>query len=332
MVATLYVVEPGARVEKEYGTLLVVKDDEVLMRVPLARVTYVVLVGRTGVTTPALLALLKQGVRLSWVNRQGELVGQLVPPLGKNVKLRKRQYLVTDDDALRVSVVQAIVYGKVRNSLVLMKRLRRRGRARSLGRIEKVTAVLKAVRETSSIDALRGLEGIAARTYFSMLKEALPDSFSFIKRTRRPPRDPVNALLSWGYTLLYAHIWTALEVVGLDPYVGFFHGEKYGRPALALDLAEEFRAPVVDSLVLTLLNKRMITEKDFETKGGGGCYLRPRGLRVFLKAFSNRVQTTVKHKMLGRSLSYQKIFEVQARYLAKVIMGERSEYSPFEWR
>jgi len=330
--ATLYVVEPGARVEREYGTFLVAKGDEVLLRVPLARVTQIVLVGRTGITTPALLALLRRGGRLSWVNRKGELEGQLVPPLGKNIVLRKKQYRATDDKKLCVSVVRAIVYGKVHNSLVLMKRLRRRKRVNSLNRIEKVESLLKDIQGATSVDVLRGLEGIAARTYFNMVKEALPETFSFTQRTRRPPKDPINALFSWGYTLLYAHIWTALEVVGLDPYAGFFHAEKYGRPALALDLAEEFRSPVVDSLVLTLVNKRMIKPKDFQGGRDGGYYLRERGMRVFLRSFSNRVQTTVAHPHVGRSLSYQKIFEIQARQLAKVIDGRQQKYQAFRWR
>ncbi len=330
--ATLYVVEPGARVEREYGTFLVVKDDEVLLRVPLARVTQVVLIGRTGITTPALLALLRRGGRLSWVNRKGELEGQLVPPLGKNILLRKKQYLATDDNDLCTAVVRAIVYGKVRNSLVLMKRLRRRGRVASSGRIEKVESILQNVQKATSVDVLRGMEGIAARTYFSMVREALPETFSFARRTRRPPKDPINALFSLGYTLLYAHVWTALEVVGLDPYAGFFHAEKYGRPALALDLAEEFRAPVVDSLVLMLVNKRMITPKDFQPGRDGGYYLRGRGMRVFLRTFSARVQTAIAHPHIGRTLTYQKIFEVQARQLAKVIMGRQEAYRAFPWR
>ena len=193
-------------------------------------------------------------------------------------------------------------------------------------------AILSKIERTSSVDGLRGLEGAAARVYFAVLREAVPEEFAFKKRTRRPPGDPVNALLSLGYTLLYENIRTALEVVGLDPYVGFFHAQKYGRPALALDLAEEFRAPVVDSLVLTLVNKRMIQMKDFVRADNGGLYLRARGMRTFLREFTDRLQTNVRHEQVGRSLTYQKIFEVQARQVAKVVKGQEETYRAFRWR
>ncbi len=330
--ATLYVVEQGARLEREYGTIVVVKEDEMLARVPLSRLTHVVLVGRVGVTTPALLSMLRQGCHLSLVDRRGQLQGQLVAPLGRNVELRKRQYEVSGERKFCGRLVKAVVYGKVRNSLVLMKRLVRRKRVVSSGRIEQVEEILHRVEQEESVDGLRGLEGLAARTYFSLLREAVPAEFAFTKRERRPPRDPVNALLSLGYTLLYEGVRTALEVVGLDPYVGFFHAEKYGRPALALDLAEEFRAPVVDSLVLTLVNKRMIKPKDFVQGADGGLYLRKRGLRVFLREFSERLQTSVMHERVHRSLTYQKIFEVQARQLARFIKGQIDAYEAFRWR
>ena len=330
--ATLYVVEQGARLEREYGTIIVVKEDEVLMRVPLRRVSHVVLVGRVGTTTPLLHALLRQGCVLSLVNRRGQLEGQLVPPMGKNVPLRKAQYAASDDERVCASLVQAIVYGKVRNSLVLMKRWVRRKRVSPGEGIRKMEAILSKIEQTSSVDGLRGLEGAAARVYFAVLRKAVPEEFAFKKRTRRPPADPVNALLSLGYTLLYENIRTALEVVGLDPYVGFFHAQKYGRPALALDLAEEFRAPIVDSLVLTLVNKRMIQMKDFVHVDSGGLYLRPRGMRVFLREFTDRLQTSVRHEEVGRSLSYQKIFEVQARRVAKLVMGQAERYEAFRWK
>jgi CRISPR-associated protein Cas1 len=171
---------------------------------------------------------------------------------------------------------------------------------------------------------------------------------SFEKRARRPPPDPVNSLLGLGYTLLTEAMMTALEVVGLDPYIGFFHADKYGRPALALDLIEEFRAPVVDSLVLTLVNKRMLGPEDFEAAGDGdaelptfpkvgnsgtaGVYLNQHGRRIFFREFADRLESETLHPLAGRRLSYRKIFEVQVRQAAKVISGEAEAYRAFVWR
>jgi CRISPR-associated protein Cas1 len=146
---------------------------------------------------------------------------------------------------------------------------------------------------------------------------------------RRPPGDPVNAMLSLGYTLLGHNMMTALEVVGLDPYDGFFHADKYGRPALALDLVEEFRSVIVNSVVLTVVNKRMLTPDDFRPGRKGGVILRRSGLREFLSQYTARLQTEVIHPLAGRRLTYQKCFEVQARLMRKVIEGQAEAYSPF---
>ena len=175
---------------------------------------------------------------------------------------------------------------------------------------------------------LRGLEGVGSKAYFAVLRAGLrwEGEQTFVKRNRRPPRDPVNALLSFGYQLLTQSIFTAVELVGLDPYAGFFHSETYGRPALVLDLVEEFRSLVVDSVVLRLINKKMLKEGNFEIGENGGVYLDRRGLKIFFTQFSQRLQTNIYHPWAGRSLSYQKCMEIQARMLRKVVEGEREAY------
>jgi len=331
--ATLYVVEQGARIEKEYRRILVVKDDEVLASVPLGRVSDVVLVGNVGTTTtPALLALLNQECNLSLVTRGGRLLGRLVCPMARNAPLRRAQYAMTADPEFSFQFARAVVNGKLHNSLVLMKRLVRRHKDLSRHWVERTEHALAQTLAVESVDKLRGLEGSAARSYFGLLRESVRGKIDFGPRTRRPPKDPMNALLGLGYTLLYQAVMTALEVVGLDAYVGFFHSNKYGRPALALDLAEEFRAPVVDSLVLMLVNKRILGPKDFDQERHGGPCLSRRGLRVFFQAFADRLQTRVMHPRVGRSLSYQKILEVQARCVAKSILRTMPEYVTFRWR
>jgi CRISPR-associated protein Cas1 len=338
--ATLYITEAGARLEKEYQRLLVVRDDEVLTAVPLSHVSEVVLVGWVGTTTPAMLALLDAGVGLTLAQRGGKLRGRLRPAEGGNVPLRRQQYLRTGEPAFALEVSRAIVAGKIYNARTLALRIvRTRKAAHSPGlagleaqfaRLEQAGAQVAAAADAAS---LRGLEGSAARVYFAILRDALKwqGDHPFEKRVRRPPRDPVNALLSLGYTLLTGAVFTAIEVAGLDPYAGFFHAEKYGRPALALDLVEEFRPLVVDSVVLTLVNKRMLAERDFEF-GEEGVFLTSHGMRVFLRQFARRLGETVQHPLAGKALSYQKIFEVQARQLRKVIEGQAPVYIPFRTR
>jgi CRISPR-associated protein Cas1 len=176
---------------------------------------------------------------------------------------------------------------------------------------------------------VRGLEGLGARIYFQIWRQAFKGKLVFERRTRRPPKDPINSLLGLGYSLLTQNLMTACEVVGLDPYDGFFHADKHGRPALALDLVEEFRAVVVDSVVQTLVNKRIVCPNDFEPGRQGGVYLRRRGLGRFFEQYSRRLQTRVTHPYYERRLTYQQCFEVQARLLRKVIEGQLDDYPPF---
>jgi CRISPR-associated protein Cas1 len=357
-VSTLYVTEPGARIEKEYHQILVTKEDEVLARVPLSRVSHVVLVGNVGATTPALLALLDNNVRLALVSRSGQLRGRLAPPLALNMPLRRAQMQSEGDPDFCLRLARAIVAGKLHNSRTLLQRLLRRQETLPQDLLPRVDQALQQVDQAESLATLRGLEGSAARAYFGLLRQALRSELaeSFAKRARRPPPDPVNSLLGLGYTLLTEAMMTSLEVVGLDPYIGFFHADKYGRPALALDLIEEFRAPIVDSLVLTLVNKRMLGPEDFEEgaeeEGEGkegkvgkeedvgndgkdrkvGVYLNHHGRRIFFREFADRLESETLHPLAGRRLSYRKIFEVQARLAAKVISGEAEAYRPFVWR
>ncbi|MFQ5578541.1 MAG: CRISPR-associated endonuclease Cas1 [Anaerolineae bacterium] len=212
-----------------------------------------------------------------------------------------------------------------------LARLLRQG-WRRLTRQPNAAATLTPQAARAQKSVLMGLEGRGAKAYFGIFRAALNRRLTFNARTRRPPRDPVNALLSLGYTLLTANAITALEIVGLDPYCGFLHGLKaYGRPALALDLMEEFRPVIVDSVVLTLVNKCMATAKDFEPArpGSGGVYLTRRGLRTFFEQYTRRLNTTVYCPPAGRPLSYQKILEVQARRMARMIEGEVDDYTPF---
>jgi CRISPR-associated protein Cas1 len=328
----MYVTEQGARIEKEYRRVLVTKHDEKLLAAPLGRVSEVVLVGRVGATTPALLMLLDAGIPLSFVTRTGKLRGRLSPPSAKNLPLRHAQYDRARDPEFCLAVSRAIVNGKLCNSRALAYRIRRARPGIAARWLERIEQAVQAVVEADDLDTLRGIEGAAAKAYFQVLREALRPEMTFEKRTRRPPRDPANALLSFGYTLLTQNLMAACEVVGLDPYDGFFHADKYGRPALALDLVEEFRGPVVDSVVQLVINKRIVGPDDFSEGRGGGIYLSDRGLRKFLRQYAHRLNTSILHPYYDRRLTYQRVFEVQARLLVKTIQGELDTYRPFRVR
>lgn len=332
--STLYVIEPGSRLEKDYQRLLVVKDDQTLMRVPLQRVTQVVLVGTVGVTTPALHALLDAEIPLLLITRSGKLLGRLLPPTGGNLLLRQAQHHRNDDAPFSLALTRAIVTAKIHNQRILALRIARRHPHINIGDLDTLKLANQQTRTATDLETLRGIEGIAARRYFALYQQAFAEKWQFTKRTRRPPKDPVNALLSLGYSFLTHNMIMALEAVGLDPYLGYFHAEKYNRPALALDLMEEFRAPIVDSLVLSLLNRRWLQENEFErtVDDNTGVFLTTPGLRIFLHHYSNKLESTFKSRELDRSISYRKLFEVQARKLARVIEGQEEAYKPFQMR
>lgn len=331
--STIYVIEAGARLEKEYQRLLVTRDDEVIMRVPIGRVTRVVLIGRAGATTAALHALLEAGIPLVLISRSGKLLGQLSPPMPANLPLRQAQYRRDEDAAFCFRLAQCVVAGKLRNQRTLARRLARRHDYLEQQAADELDHSVDRAEKATDVAVLRGIEGQAARVYFGLLRQAFEPQWQFKGRNRRPPRDPINALLSLGYSLLTQNMMSALEIAGLDPYLGYFHAETYGRPALALDLVEEYRAPVVDSLTLSLANHHILKPKDFEPDDETrGVRLTDRGLRRYLEKFSQRLDSPVLVREIGRPLSYRKLFEVQARQLARVVRGETPTYRPFRAR
>lgn len=327
--STLYVTEQGAYVERDHQRLVVTCEEQTLLAVPIARVTLVVLVGRVGVSTPALHALLEQGVDVLLLNRLGKPLGRLCSVTGPNHDLRAAQYAAFRDPARCLALAQAIAGGKLRNYRTLAHRLLRARPELEPGPMGRISAAVEGVASARDLASVRGIEGSGTRAYFHILRRALNEGMGFARRERRPPPDPINALLSLGYTLLGHACRAACEAVGLDPYDGFYHADKLGRPALALDLMEEFRSLIVDSVVLDLVNREMITADDFEPVAGGGVHLHPSGLRVFFRRYTARLQTTVRVPELDRALTYQKLIEVQARKLRRVIEGAAPVYEPY---
>lgn len=332
--ATLYVTEPGARIEKEYKRILVTKNGEVILSVPALQVSAVVMIGSVGITTQAMLFLIDCGIHFSFINNYGKLRGTLRSEQKKNVELLIKQYQNVQDMGQRIKVSRAVVTGKLYNYRVMAMRMARnvRGKKESEMRraIDNVSFCLEKLTETDDIAAIRGLEGYGTRSYFSVFRSALniDNDINFTKRRRRPPADPVNALLSFGYMLLTNAMITAIEVNELEPTLGFFHSLKDNRPGLALDLIEEFRPLMVDSIVLRAVNEKRVTKDDFKSDERFPCRLNKKGLSKFLELFSIRLREELTIPEIGRPLSYQKLFEVQAKQIKLIIQNRQDDYNP----
>jgi len=253
----------------------------------------------------------------------------------RNILLRRRQFAAVEDPVQRIRLVRSILLGKLANSKVFLLRQRREHPEREAEitpAIERLTEAARRLRECPTVDSMRALEGVAAAAYFSTMPAMLGDSkFQFSGRNRRPPEDPVNALLSFLYTLLKNDVQSALEGVGLDPAAGFLHTLRPGRPALALDLMEELRAPLCDRLVLTLIHRGQISEKSFDQLTAP-VLLSETGRKTVVAAWQKRKQETITHPFLGETIPVGLIPHAQAQLLARVLRDELDEYPPFLWR
>lgn len=326
----LYVQTPGARLGKD-GDCLIVKDhNEVLGEARLVETSQVVLYGPVQVSTQVVQELCKRGIPLVYCSTGGWFYGMATGLLHKHVELRRRQYAVAADPARCLTLARRFVQAKIANARTLLRRNHRAAPDTVLHDLKRDQVQAGAA---ESIESLLGVEGIAARRYFSefagMLKEAEPGArFDFDGRNRRPPRDPVNAMLSLLYAML-AREWTVtLQSVGLDPYLGFYHQPRYGRPALALDMMEEFRPLIADSSVLTAINNGEIRTTDWIERMGS-VTLTPEGRRRLIETYERRMGQEITHPVFGYQISYRRVLEVQARLLGRYLLGEIPELPPF---
>jgi CRISPR-associated protein Cas1 len=346
--AVLYLQEPGSHVGKRSEHLVVRKDGAEIQRVPIAALRQVVVFGNVQVSTQALECLATLEVPVVYMTSYGRFIAALQPAPTKNVLLRVNQFRIFAEPQRALALARAVVRAKISNQRTLLMRcLRSRGGDESAGGPEggrgsdepaarDMAELLHRLERISDPAVLLGTEGQAAALYFSqlprMLKAPAPGSgFDFKARNRRPPRDPVNALLSFAYALLLKDCFSALCVVGFDPYCGFYHAGRYGKPSLALDLMEEFRAIIGDSVVLTLVNNGSLTPKDFLT-WRGACQLTEEGRKRFFTAYEQRKATVVRHPVFGYQMSYSRMLEVQARMLAAYVRGDIPEYTGFTVR
>jgi len=308
--------------------------------VPLHHLGAVVCFGNV-LVSPALMArCAEDGRTLVLLDRVGRFKARLEGPVSGNVLLRRAQHLALSDSTKTTAIARSMVAGKIKNSRTVVLRSAREAEDEQDEQILRATAKILArggtrLVNTGDIDVIRGIEGESARSYFgsfdSMIRQDR-SSFKMDGRNRRPPRDPINALISFLYTLLLTDCIGALEGVGLDPQVGYLHSLRPGRPSLALDLMEEFRPVLADRLALTLINRRQLAIGDFVERPGGAVFLGDDGRKTVLVAYQKRKQEEIVHPLLERKIPFGLVPHVQARLLARYLRDDVESYVPFIYR
>jgi CRISP-associated protein Cas1 len=334
----LYVQSAGAKVGRSGAELVVETRDGEKHTVRMADTSHVSLFGAVQISTQAVQDLCERGIPVVYLSSGGWFYGITRGMDHKNVELRRRQFAAADSSDRALQIAKRLVTVKIRNCRTLIRRNADDAPARVLDRLKEL---ISSAEDAGSLESLLGIEGTAARVYFETFGALLKPpgdvgdssalTFDFEGRNRRPPRDPVNSLLSLGYALLAKDLTISLQAVGFDPYLGFYHQPRYGRPALALDIMEEFRPLVVDSVVLSAVNTGAVRLTDF-IRRGGAVTLTPSGRGKFLRAYERRMDEEITHPIFGYRVSYRRTLEVQIRLLARYLSGEIDEYPPFATR
>ena len=337
---TLYVISPDAYLSLDGENVVILRGEQATGRFPLHNFEGIVTFGYTGASPALMGACAKKNISLCFLSAHGRFLARVTGETRGNVLLRKRQMQLAEDPEERIKIARNFITGKIFNARWVIERAIRDYSLRLNVEMLKTVSdalqqTLPRVRACGAPDLLRGLEGEAANRYFSVFDHLIlqqKSDFSFTTRNRRPPLDPVNALLSFVYTLLANDTAAALETVGLDPYIGFMHGDRPGRASLALDLMEEFRSVSADRFVLSLINLRRISAEGFTKRENGSVIMSDETRRTVLSAWQARKQETIKHPFLEEKIEWGLVPYVQAMLLARYLRGDLDEYPPFLWK
>lgn len=335
---TLYVMTPNAYAHLENATVRIDVEREKRLQVPLHHLSGIVCFGNIMVSPALMHRLADEGKSLVLLDEGGRFKARMEGPVTGNILLRQAQHQCADNPGFALEFARACLAGKLRNSRHVLQRAAREAydpaEGQTLSRAAAdLAASLRALTVAGDLDALRGVEGDAAKKYFMainhVLKPQIRSAFAFTGRTRRPPLDPINALLSFLYSMLMNDCRSALESVGLDPQLGFLHVVRPGRAALALDLMEEFRPYLADRLALTLLNRNQLCSEDFDYREGGAVMLNERGRKTVVVAYQERKQEELQHPLLDTQTPIALLPLLQARFMARALRGEMESYLPF---
>ncbi|WP_010259985.1 type I-C CRISPR-associated endonuclease Cas1c [Treponema primitia] len=337
---TLYVSSQGSYLQKEGETVVVEREKQRVLQLPIHTIGGIVCFGNV-LCSPFLLGFCaERDVSVSFLSEHGRFLASVRGPVSGNVLLRRRQYRMADDDESTRRIASQVISGKLANCRIVMNRTIRDHAAKVdalalKAASEAIDRIIDRIPRAKSSDEIRGFEGQAAAEYFKVLNHLIieqKNDFIFTERNRRPPLDEVNALLSFMYTLLAHDVRSALETVGLDPAVGFLHRDRPGRPGLALDIMEEFRPVIADRLVLSLINRRQITKKGFSKAANGAVTMDDATRKTVLTEYQSRKQDTVYHPYIEETVPIGLLFFIQANLMAHHIRGDIDGYPPFFWR
>jgi len=335
---TLYVTTQGAYLARDGETVLVRVERETKLRLPVHTLGGIVCFGRVLMSPPLMGLCGEAGVSISFLSESGRFLSRVQGPVSGNVLLRRGQYRGADDAKISTAVACSALVGKIANCRTVVLRAVREdtGKGERLSQAAVVLArILKGLEPELRLDTLRGMEGEAARAYFSIFDElivAQKGDFYFRERNRRPPLDNMNALLSFLYTLLVHDVVSALEGVGLDPAVGFLHRDRPGRPGLALDIMEEFRPFIADRLALSLVNRKQINGRGFRKTETGAVEMNDKTRKIVLVAYQKRKQAEIRHPFLGEKVAIGLLPHCQSMLFARYIRGDLDGYPPFIWK
>lgn len=337
LLSTLYATSQGTVLRLDHDTVRVIVDRETRARLPLVRLQSIIAFGQVTVTTPLIHRCAEDGREIAWLTTHGRFRARITGSATGNVLLRRAQHQALDNPDQTAKLARQFVAAKVQNTRTLILRAARDANEVIAENHLRATAqlladLLELIRDSNSnLNEVRGLEGSAARAYFAAFRQMVradPEAFTPEGRSRRPPRDRTNALLSFVYALLRAECEAAAEGVGLDPQIGYLHALRPGRPALALDLMEELRPAIADRLVLKLVNRRQIQAGHFEETPGGAVNLNEKGRRIVLNAYEKHKETATSHRLLKQRIPIGLVPHVQARLLARHLRGDLQHYPP----
>lgn len=337
LLSTLYVQTQGASLHLDGEAIRVFLPEDSRKRIlPLRRYDALVVYGHVNLSTELISQCAADGRPITWMSRSGRFIGRLDGSQRGNILLRHAQHKAHMSEPARLAIARSIVAGKLQNSRQVLLRAARDATGRRQEALRRAAAdmagMIPAVANGDSLDELMGIEGNGARCYFSVFSHLISvhsDLPPLTARTRRPPTDPLNALLSFSYGLVRSLVHGAAEAVGLDPYLGFLHGIRPAKPALVLDLMEEFRAPLADRFVLSIVNRRQITSTDFDTLPGGSVSLSEDGRKTVLTQWQEWRSEGREHALLGRNVPHGLLPVAQARLLARHLRGELPSYVPW---
>lgn len=337
---TLFITQPDVYLSLDGDNIVLLKEQEKLGRLPLHNLESIISFGYTG-ASPALMGYCAdRNISLVFLTMNGRFLARVIGKSKGNVVLRKKQYSISEDEDVSAKVARNFIVGKIYNNKWIIERMTRDYPLRiDVSKFKEISqhlsSIILEVRECEDLERLRGLEGQAAISYNKLFNQMIlqqKEDFYFNRRSRRPPLDNVNAMLSFAYTLLANDMASALEGVGLDAYVGFLHRDRPGRVSLALDVMEELRGVYADRFVLSLINKKVINNEDFLKKENGAVIMTDDARKKFLTAWQNKKQEKITHPYLGEKITWGLVPHVQALLLARYLRNDLDEYPPFLWK